>query len=98
MVTVSVTARGKAGSSTKSFSCFGQGNQWRCSLPTSEDGVCDTYMSKRVYLHAGRKDSLMLSNPESSLPIVDMCSIKGKTASDDGLFRLYPMPLSACGL
>jgi hypothetical protein len=42
----------------------------------------------------------LLANPKSGLPIVDMCAAEGKgfTRSDDKIFRLNEMPLSACGL
>jgi hypothetical protein len=44
--------------------------------------------------------AVLLANPKSGLPIVDMCAPEGKgiTRSDDKIFRLNEMPLSACGL
>ena len=41
---------------------------------------------------------MMLANPNSSLAIVDLCSkaADGKTVSDDKVYRLQPMPQSAC--
>jgi hypothetical protein len=42
---------------------------------------------------------MILANPKTSLPLVDLCSeAKGATKSDDKIFRLSPMPLSACEL
>ncbi|RWN37701.1 hypothetical protein [Mesorhizobium sp.] len=97
-IAVSVTTRHKAAKVTQSYSCEGEADQWRCvaSAKTS-DFSCDI-AAREIYLRRGANGTMMLANPNSSLPIVDLCSkaAEGETASDDKVYRLEPMPQSAC--
>ncbi|MBZ9810022.1 MULTISPECIES: hypothetical protein [unclassified Mesorhizobium] len=97
-IAVSVTTRGKSGKVTQAYSCQGEADQWRCAASSKmSDFSCDI-AQKEVFLKRGANGTMMLANPNSSLPILDLCSktADGKTTSDDKVYRLQPMPQSAC--
>jgi hypothetical protein len=97
-IIVSVTTRSHSNKAVQNYSCDGEGDQWRC-VATAKEGAASCDLSeKEIYLRRGVNGTMMLANPNSSMPIADMCSTSGKTKSDDKVFRLDPMPLSACGL
>ncbi len=97
-VSVSVTTKQKAAKVTQTYSCQGEGNQWRCSATGAKDAPACDISQKEIYLRRGMNGTIMLANPNSSLPIVDLCSAEGETATDDAVYRLEPMPQSACAL
>lgn len=99
-VSVSVTTRQKAAKVTQAYSCQGEGDQWRCSAASAKDAASCDISQKEIFLRRGANGTMMLANPNSSLPILDLCSpaAEGKTASDDAVYRLEPMPQSACAL
>ena len=97
-IAVSVTTRQNAASVTQGYSCEGEADQWRCAASAkTSDFSCDI-APREIYLRRGVNGTMMLANPNSSLPIVDLCSTAavGKTISDDKIYRLEPMPQSAC--
>ncbi|TGQ33222.1 MULTISPECIES: hypothetical protein [unclassified Mesorhizobium] len=97
-VTISVTTRQKSGKVTQTYFCQGEADQWRCAASAKmSDFSCDI-AQKEIFLRRGANGTMMLANPNSSLPIVDLCSkvAEGDTRSDDKVFRLTPMPQSAC--
>ncbi|RUT93427.1 hypothetical protein EOD15_06365, partial [Mesorhizobium sp. M7A.T.Ca.US.000.02.2.1] len=61
------------------------------------DFSCDI-AQKEIFLKRGVDGTMMLANPNSALATVDLCSkaADGKTKSDDKVYRLQPMPQSAC--
>jgi hypothetical protein len=79
------------------ITCRGEGDEWYC-YPSH--GVCILEADRPLYLRRSANGAIVLANPKSGLPIVDMCVPEGKgvTRSDDRILRLNPMPLSACGL
>lgn len=98
-IAVSVTTRGRSGKATQAYSCQGEGDQWRCAASAAAgDAACDI-AGKEIFLRRGANGTMMLANPNSSLPILDLCSTaaQGDTKSDDRVFRLDPMPQAACG-
>jgi hypothetical protein len=97
-VTISVTTRQTTAKVAQTYSCQGEADQWRCAASSKmSDFSCDI-AQKEIFLRRGANSTMMLANPNSSLPIVDLCSkaADGKTASDDKVYRLNPMPQSAC--
>ncbi|TPN31742.1 hypothetical protein FKO01_15350 [Mesorhizobium sp. B2-3-3] len=97
-IAVSVTARQKSGKVTQTYSCQGEADQWRCAASSKmSDFSCDI-AQKEIFLKRGANGTMMLANPNSSLAVVDLCSkaADGKTKSDDKVYRLEPMPQSAC--
>jgi hypothetical protein len=95
-VAVSVTTRKDANGATKPYVCQGEADQWNCA-PSSD---CDLER-REIYLRRGAGGTLIVANPKSGLPLVDTCAASetaGSTRSDDKIFRLTPMPLSACGM
>jgi len=97
-IAVSVTTRLKSGKVTQTYSCQGEADQWRCSASSKmSDFSCDI-SQKEIFLKRGANGAMMLANPNSALAIVDLCSkaAEGKTTSDDKVYRLNPMPQSAC--
>lgn len=97
-IAISVTTRQKSGKVTQTYSCQGEADQWRCAASAKmSDFSCDI-TQKEIFLRRGVNGTMMLANPNSSLPIIDMCSkaAEGKTTSDDKVYRLNPMPQSAC--
>jgi hypothetical protein len=97
-IAVSVTTRQKSAEVTQVYNCEGEADQWRCVASAKmSDFSCDL-AAKEIYLRRGANGTMMLANPNSSLPIVDLCSkaADGKTKSDDKVYRLEPMPQSAC--
>jgi hypothetical protein len=97
-IAVSVTTRLKSGKVTQTYSCQGEADQWRCAASSKmSDFSCDI-AQKEIFLKRGADGMMMLANPNSSLAIVDLCSkaADGKTKSDDKVYRLEPMPQSAC--
>jgi hypothetical protein len=97
-IIVSVTTRSRSGKPVQNYSCDGEGDQWRCVATATEGAASCDLSEKEIYLRRGANGTMMLANPNSSMPIVDMCSTSDKTQSDDKVFRLDQMPLSACGL
>jgi hypothetical protein len=95
-IMVSTTTRKDAKAQTERITCVAEGEQWFC-YPSH--GVCILDAYHPMFLRRGTNGAILLANPKSGLPIVDMCAPEGKgaTLSDDKIFRLYPMPLSACG-
>jgi hypothetical protein len=63
-------------------------------------GVCIFEAIRPIYLRRGLNGAILLANPKSGLPMVDICAPEGKglTRSDDKIYQLNEMPLSACGL
>ncbi|PBB83613.1 MULTISPECIES: hypothetical protein [unclassified Mesorhizobium] len=97
-IAVSVTTRQKGAKVTQTYSCQGEADQWRCSASAKmSDFACDI-SQKEIFLKRGANGTMMLANPNSALAIVDLCSraADGKTRSDDKIYRLNPMPQSAC--
>ncbi|TGQ51068.1 hypothetical protein EN836_26385 [Mesorhizobium sp. M1C.F.Ca.ET.193.01.1.1] len=97
-IAVSVTTRQKGAKVTQTYSCQGEADQWRCSASSKmSDFACDI-SQKEIFLKRGASATMMLANPNSALAIVDLCSkaAGGKTKSDDKIYRLNPMPQSAC--
>ncbi|RVD31354.1 hypothetical protein [Mesorhizobium sp. M4B.F.Ca.ET.017.02.2.1] len=97
-IAVSVTTRLKTGKVTQTYSCQGEADQWRCAASSKmSDFACDV-SQKEIFLKRGANGTMMLANPNSALAIVDLCSqaADGKTKSDDKVYRLNPMPQSAC--
>ncbi|BCG93253.1 hypothetical protein [Mesorhizobium sp. 131-2-1] len=97
-IAVSVTTRQKSGKVTQTYACQGEADQWRCSASSKmSDFSCDI-SQKEIFLKRGANGTMMLANPNSALAIVDLCSkaAEGKTTSDDKVYRLNPMPQSAC--
>jgi hypothetical protein len=97
-IAVSVTNRNKGRKVTQTYSCQGEADQWRCTASSKmSDFACDL-SQKEIYLKRGANGTMMLANPNSSLALVDLCSKEadGKTSSDDRVYRLQPMPQSAC--
>ncbi|TIU26983.1 MAG: hypothetical protein E5W38_26425, partial [Mesorhizobium sp.] len=83
---------------TQTYTCQGEADQWRCSASSKmSDFACDI-SQKEIFLKRGAGGTMMLANPNSALAIVDLCSkaAGGKTKSDDKVYRLNPMPQSAC--
>ncbi|UVK40894.1 hypothetical protein LHFGNBLO_002427 [Mesorhizobium sp. AR10] len=97
-LTISVTTRQKASKVTQTYSCQGEGDQWRCAASAKMSDLSCDITQKEVFLRRGANGTMMLANPNSSLPIVDLCSkaADGETISDDKIYRLNPMPQSAC--
>jgi hypothetical protein len=94
---VSVTTRKGSAKTLQSYSCDGEGDQWRCvATDRASDAKCDV-SSREIYLKRGAEGTMMLVNPGNGLPIADLCSSGDKTASDDRIFRLDPMQQSQCG-
>jgi hypothetical protein len=54
--------------------------------------------NKEIFLRRGAGGTMMLGNPNNGLPIGDICAKSEATKSDDKVFCLSPLPLSACGL
>jgi hypothetical protein len=99
-IMVSVATRKASGTSMQSYSCDGEGDQWRCVATTkTSDADCDI-SSREIYLRRGAKGAMMLSNPANGLPLIDLCSAEAAeaTASDDRIYRLEPMQPAECGL
>ncbi|TPL97983.1 MULTISPECIES: hypothetical protein [unclassified Mesorhizobium] len=97
-IAVSVTTRQKSGKVTQVYSCQGEADQWRCAASSKmSDFSCDI-TQKEIFLKRGANGMMMLANTNNSLAIVDFCSqaADGKTKSDDKIYRLEPMPQSAC--
>ncbi|TKB21238.1 MAG: hypothetical protein E5V75_04080 [Mesorhizobium sp.] len=97
-IAVSVTTRQKGAKVTQTYTCQGEADQWRCSASSKmSDFACDI-SQKEIFLKRGAGGTMMLANPNSALAIVDLCSkaAGGKTKSDDKVYRLNPMPQSAC--
>jgi hypothetical protein len=96
-IMVSVATRKASDASIQSYSCDGEGDQWRCvATARASDAGCDV-SSREIYLKRGANGTMMLVNPGNGLPIADLCSGGDKTKSDDRIFRLTQMPQSQCG-
>lgn len=97
-VAVSITTRQKSGKVTQTYSCQGEADQWRCSASSKmSDFACDI-SQKEIFLKRGANGTMMLANPNNALATVDLCSkaAEGKTKTDDKVYRLSPMPQTAC--
>ena len=96
-VMVTATTRKDRIPQTLRITCKGEGDEWYC-FPSR--GACILEADRPLYLQRGLNGAILLANPKSGLPIVDMCAPEGKgvTRSDDKILRLTEMPLSACGL
>ncbi|OBQ92327.1 hypothetical protein [Mesorhizobium sp. AA23] len=97
-IAISVTTRQKEAKVTQTYSCQGEADQWRCSASSKmSDFACDI-SQKEIFLKRGASGTMLLANPNNALAIVDLCSkmAGGKTKSDDKVYRLNPMPQSAC--
>jgi len=97
-VAVSMTTRLKSGKVTQTYSCQGEADQWRCSASSKmSDFACDI-SQKEIFLKRGANGTMVLANPNNALATVDLCSkaAEGKTKTDDKVYRLQPMPQSAC--
>lgn len=96
-VMVSVTTRKGSGRTLQSYTCDGEGDQWRCvATDKASDAHCDV-SAREIYLRRGASGTMMLANPGAGLPLADLCSANDRTVSDDKVFRLDPMPQSQCG-
>lgn len=99
LIQVRVTTRGASKSLAQRYRCQGQGDQWECSASSSDACTLDG-AGLAIDLRRDLNNGMILANPRSALPVVDLCGSgePGPTKSDDKIFRLSPMPLSACGL
>jgi hypothetical protein len=68
----------------------------RSSAIISKVADCTGDFSRTIYLRRGEKDFMMLGNPNMGVPLEPYCGLDKKTVSDDKVYRLEPMPLSAC--
>jgi hypothetical protein len=94
---VSVTTRKGSARAMQSYTCDGEGDQWRCvATDKASDANCDL-SAREIYLRRGANGTMMLANPGAGLPIADLCASGDETKSDDKVFRLDPMPQSQCG-
>jgi hypothetical protein len=94
---VSVTTRKGQAKAMQSYSCDGEGDQWRCvATDKASDADCDV-SAREIYLRRGANGTMMLANPGAGLPVADLCTSGDQTASDDKVFRLDPMPQAQCG-
>ncbi|PLP56560.1 hypothetical protein CYK37_24255 [Mesorhizobium loti] len=93
---VAMTTR-KGAMSTQAYSCEGEADQWRCVATAAAGMSCDL-SQKEIYLRRGAKGTIMLANPNESLPLADLCQADGRaeTRSDDKVFRLEAMQQSDC--
>ena len=97
-VTVSITARQPGTPVAQTYSCLGEADQWRCAVSGGVADTCEAAADREIFLRRGVDGAMMMGNPNNALPIVDMCAAGDETKSDDKVFKLKPMPLSACGL
>jgi hypothetical protein len=97
-IMVTMTKRGASKNVSQRYNCNGEGDQWQCS-PSSGD-CSGGGVGNEIDLRRDLNNGMILANPISSLPIVPLCQSDDRipTKSDDKIFRLNPMPLSACGL
>ncbi|TPJ17640.1 hypothetical protein FJW04_08785 [Mesorhizobium sp. B2-7-3] len=97
-IAVSVTTRWKGAKVTQTYSCQGEADQWRCAASSKTSNFSCDIAQKEIFLKRGANGAITLANPNSSLAVVDLCSkaADGKTMSDDKVYRLEPMPQSAC--
>jgi hypothetical protein len=97
-IQVAVTTRGASKSLTQRYYCNGEADQWKC-LASSDACSLDSN-ALEIDLRRDINNGMILANPKSALPVADLCEsdVKGPTKSDDKIFRLNPMPLSACGM
>ena len=110
-IQVTVKTRGAPKSHTQRYDCSGEADQWKCLATDAACGISDS-IEYEIDLRRDLNNGMILANPMSALPIVDLCKPDGTgsfvptqeaegkvlTKSDDKFFRLSPMPLSACGL
>jgi hypothetical protein len=96
-VRVAVTVRGRAAPAALTYTCVSDADQWDCSPPDKADAGCEV-PPRQIFLRRGADGTMMLANPKSALPSADMCAPAAGTKTDDKVFRLSAMPLSACGL
>lgn len=111
-VSASVTTRKNGKPATLKYSCTPFEDQWQCSATFCKTGSeadcapqdienakatgCTTGESRTIYLRRGEKDFVTLGNPNMGLQLEAYCGQEKKTQSDDKVYRLEPMPLSAC--
>jgi len=96
-IMVSVTTRKGPAVALQSYTCDGEGDQWRCVATGRTSGADCDVSAREIYLRRGAGGTMMLANPGAGLPVADLCSAGGETTSDDKVFRLDPMPQSQCG-
>lgn len=97
-IMIAVTTRKGSSRTLQSYSCDGEGDQWRCvATDKASDANCDV-SAREIYLRRGADGTMMLANPGAGLPVADLCSTGDQTKSDDKVFRLSAMPQSQCGL
>ncbi|MDX8438451.1 hypothetical protein [Mesorhizobium australafricanum] len=97
-IAISVTTKQKGAKVTQTYSCQGEADQWRCSASSKmSDFSCDI-SQKEIFMKRGANGTMMVANPNNAVAVVDLCSkaAHGKTKSDDKVYRLQPMPQSAC--
>ncbi|HXY59538.1 MAG TPA: hypothetical protein VEH76_13275 [Methylocystis sp.] len=110
-VAVSVTTRAHGAAIRMRYVCTPVEDQWECSAALCKAGRsdctraeientkttgCDSDSERTIYLRRGEKDFMMLGNANVGLPLDGFCAEGGKTKSDDKVYRLDPLPLSAC--
>lgn len=110
-LSVSVTTRKQSKPVSLRYVCTPFEDQWECSASFCKLGAadcsemerenvkataCDKGDSRTIYLRRGQAEFVMLGNPIAGLPLDGFCAQKDKTASDDKVYRLDPLPLSAC--
>jgi hypothetical protein len=86
---------------TAHYSCSPRAASWECHRERASDGytACN---GRTIHLVRARGNDIMLVNRHSGLPIENDCGTASndpqgpRTSSDDGTFRLLPMPEGAC--
>ena len=97
-IAVTVTTRQKSAKVTQTYSCQGEAGPMALRGKFEDERFFLRHRAEGNFLKRGANGTMMLANPNSSLAIVDLCSkaADGKTKSDDKVYRLQPMPQSAC--
>lgn len=111
-VKVSATTRKGGKSVVLTYVCSPMEDQWECSttfckadqknlcdatdLENMKATGCETGAYRTIYLRRGEKEFMMLGNPNTGLQLDAYCGPEKKTATDDRVYRLEPMPLAAC--
>ncbi|WP_457797870.1 hypothetical protein [Methylocystis sp. S23] len=110
-VAAAVTTRKDGRPRTMFYSCTPYEDQWECAAEfcdlakgdcspqareNSRAADCRADNSRTIYLRRGEKEFMMLGNPNMGLPLEAYCGPGKETVSDDKVYRLEPMPLSAC--
>ncbi len=111
-VLASVATRKNGAPAALTYNCTPLEDQWECSatfckagnegdcapqdIENAKAAGCTTGESRIIYLRRGEKDFMMLGNPNMGLRLETYCGSEKKTQTDDKVYRLEPMPLSAC--